>query len=88
MSGDIAQIQAAGPRYLSTPVILEADICSSCPNHATTDLRLQHVAVNKKGESTTNTVLHLSYPEEALPQLEPMFAPRTVATSGQSQASE
>jgi hypothetical protein len=73
-SGELGRLAGhnvgVGPGRLS----LEAAVCSDCGSAATVDISFKEVTVDNKGTEKLTKLAHVTYPGEALPVLEGLFA--------------
>jgi hypothetical protein len=78
-SGDLGQIVAQVPTQTVTNLKLSAATCPHCGNQGGTDLKLEHVTRDKKGNLQFKTIAHSSYPGQAMEALSAMFLPKPIA---------
>jgi hypothetical protein len=73
--GDIGRFAQAQPFVSGGNILVLAAVCPGCGQSATVDVEMQLVTANSKGQKTTKTIAHTTYPGEALPVLETLFHP-------------
>ncbi|WP_428939475.1 hypothetical protein [Fontivita pretiosa] len=80
-AGDLNQMRAAGSTAELTNHRLSVAWCSSCGDEGTIHLKLEQITTDGKGNVTTRTVAHGTYPAVAMSALAALFAPQTAQPS-------
>lgn len=72
-NGDIEQLHDHYPAPAGGSLVLKAAICPNCRTDSPIAVKLEEVTKNAKGEEEKKELIHLTYPGEALPELEALF---------------
>jgi hypothetical protein len=80
-AGDLNQIRAAGATADVTDRRLTVACCTSCGDEGAIDLKLEQITTDRKGNVTTRTMAHTTYPAAAMSALAMLFAPQAAQPS-------
>jgi hypothetical protein len=73
-TGDLATLAAAHPSQVITPLRLSATACDTCLGQNPIDLKLEHITKDKKNNTQTKTLTHVTADAAALPAVAALFA--------------
>jgi len=76
-TGDLTNLAAAQPTAAETPLRLSAAACDACLGKNPIDLKLEQITKDKKNNTETKTLTHITCPPEVLPTIASLFAPPT-----------
>jgi hypothetical protein len=88
--GHLAGLECFRPTLVGGELVFTASVCPCCGPGSPIDLRVERNPRARLDPVSTNLPIHLTYPGEALPVLEELFAPRQPLASepvGASRAS-
>lgn len=72
--GDLGAMRCWQPALASGELALTAAVCPCCSREAPIDLKIERNPRGRREPTSTNLPLHFTYPGEALPVLEQLFA--------------
>ncbi len=75
-NGEIERLQAHDPAPSGGDLVLSAAVCPRCQTESPIAVKLESLTKNAKGEIEKKELLHVTYPGEALPELEALFVPK------------
>jgi len=73
-NGEIERLQEQSPAKAGGDLVLSAAVCPNCKGQSSIVLKLEEVTKNAKGEEEKKEQLLLTYPGEALAELEALFS--------------
>ena len=79
-AGDLSALATAGPAT-GGPAQLTVACCDACVGRGSIDVQLDALTVDAKGNTSTKTLAHATYPAAALPYLVKLFEPQPVSVA-------
>jgi hypothetical protein len=73
--GDLERLRQCSPCALPAPLLVTAATCASCAGPGLVDLELVGVTQDRHGKEVRRTLAYTTFPREALPHLQGLFAP-------------
>jgi hypothetical protein len=71
--GDVNALWEHEPKPHGGPLAVYVSSCQKCGNEAAADVLVQHVTINKKGQTKRQNLVQVTYPGEAVAAFETLF---------------